>query len=56
MRTWKTRATSNAIDQAHGDVLIGELSIGLLLQGLEKNKNVTSMTCVESDHDLIDFL
>lgn len=41
---------------AHGDVLIGGLGMGYILQKLTKNSKVKSITCVEKEGDLIDFL
>ena len=45
-----------AAERAHGDILISGLGIGLVLHELRTNKEVKSVTCVESERDLIDLL
>lgn len=46
----------NIIKDAHGHVLIGGLGIGMLLENMLDNPEVTSITVVEKSRDLIELV
>jgi spermidine synthase len=51
------RATNQIfLDNAHGDVLVGGLGIGLIIKAIEDNENVTSITIVEKHQEVIDLI
>jgi spermidine synthase len=49
-------ANSDFVKEAHGDVLIGGLGLGLIIKAIENKPEVTSITVVEISPDIIEMV
>lgn len=50
------RTNSEFVMNAHGDVLVGGLGIGLVLMAIQDKENVNNITVIEKNQEVIDIV